>query len=173
MSLDTRHRLGHSTRQSKGWLAIYGQMAKHGYKGLRNLVRTPDTAQLVVQWAKAHCHNDTKHTSAVSNINSQQGVLKTRTLLQAPTPITTSVYHRTAMNISPAFSMCTRGILPPRHVPSLHIQNIANACLELFTQAQGTCTHSSQGLNITGEPFICWTYCQSHPFTHARHVQPY
>lgn len=32
--------------------------------------------------------------------------------------------------------------------------NIANACLELFTQAQGTCTYSSQGLNIAGEPSI-------------------
>ena len=40
---------GKAKQKQKDGMAIYGQMAKHGYKGLRNPVRTPNTAQLVVQ----------------------------------------------------------------------------------------------------------------------------
>ena len=42
---------GSDTEQGKSRMiiSIYRQMAKHGYKGLQNPVRTPNTAQLVVQ----------------------------------------------------------------------------------------------------------------------------
>ena len=60
----------------------------------------------------------------------------------------TLVHPRTAPNIFLLSFVLTKGILPSKFVSLPSIQNLANSCLGLFTEAEGTYIALYKGCNI-------------------------